>query len=114
MEKYNPLIVAFYSESFRSNYVVQVYPSRIFIFTGHSLGGAIASLASTQFAYQLYNYNVQVLLITYGQPRTGNYKFATAHDRLVPNSFRLVHRNDLVGTILVLFLLYFIYSDIIK
>jgi hypothetical protein len=31
-----------------------------------------------------------LLLITFGQPRVGN--IAYAHDQLVPNSFRLVHR----------------------
>jgi hypothetical protein len=33
-----------------------------------------------------------LLLITFGQPRVGNIAYARAHDQLVPNSFRLVHR----------------------
>lgn len=31
-------------------------------------------------------------MVTFGQPRVGNIGYANAHDRLVPNSFRIVHR----------------------
>ncbi|CAK5058116.1 unnamed protein product [Meloidogyne enterolobii] len=34
----------------------------------------------------------ELLLVTFGQPRVGNIEYAKLHRRLVPNSFRIVHR----------------------
>uniref|UniRef100_A0A914Z6X1 Fungal lipase-like domain-containing protein n=1 Tax=Panagrolaimus superbus TaxID=310955 RepID=A0A914Z6X1_9BILA len=69
------------------------------LFTGHSLGGALVSLASSLFAFQ-HRHLVdpsEIFLITFGQPRVGNQDYAEAHDKLVPNSWRLVHRYDIVA-----------------
>ncbi|CAK5076186.1 unnamed protein product [Meloidogyne enterolobii] len=83
----------------------KAYPKLKVLFTGHSLGGAIASLASAQFAMEnnrtikatyLFNRPKELLLVTFGQPRVGNIEYAKLHRRLVPNSFRIVHRYDLV------------------
>uniref|UniRef100_A0A915PMH3 Fungal lipase-like domain-containing protein n=1 Tax=Setaria digitata TaxID=48799 RepID=A0A915PMH3_9BILA len=68
--------------------------TRPILFTGHSLGGALASLASSHFAY--FTPRSDIRLVTFGQPRTGNRGYALAHDILVPKSFRIVHRGDLV------------------
>uniref|UniRef100_A0AAF5PUP3 Fungal lipase-type domain-containing protein n=1 Tax=Wuchereria bancrofti TaxID=6293 RepID=A0AAF5PUP3_WUCBA len=65
-------------------------------FTGHSLGGAIASLAATRTVIQRLRTGNQIKLITFGQPRTGDYQFATYHNTYIPFSFRLVHHLDLV------------------
>uniref|UniRef100_A0A0N4Z4B2 Lipase_3 domain-containing protein n=1 Tax=Parastrongyloides trichosuri TaxID=131310 RepID=A0A0N4Z4B2_PARTI len=77
------------------------YPKKKILFTGHSLGGAVASLASALFVYE--NENVfgkslrnETTLITFGQPRVGNYMYSIQHDTLVPNSWRLIHKFDLV------------------
>ncbi|VDK68150.1 unnamed protein product [Litomosoides sigmodontis] len=70
--------------------------TRSIIFTGHSLGGSLASLASTYFAY-LYadaQPSLDTRLITFGEPRTGDRDYAFAHDALVPVSFRIVHKGD--------------------
>uniref|UniRef100_A0A914VRU3 Fungal lipase-like domain-containing protein n=1 Tax=Plectus sambesii TaxID=2011161 RepID=A0A914VRU3_9BILA len=66
------------------------------IFTGHSLGGALASLAAAQTVAQGYRLSEQVKLITFGQPRVGDHSYAMAHDRYVPYSYRVVHKADLV------------------
>uniref|UniRef100_A0A915ECP1 Fungal lipase-like domain-containing protein n=1 Tax=Ditylenchus dipsaci TaxID=166011 RepID=A0A915ECP1_9BILA len=75
------------------------HPKARFLFTGHSLGGALASLASSLFAYE--NKDLigpdSIFLITYGQPRVGNMDYAEGHDLLVPNSWRIIHRYDLVA-----------------
>uniref|UniRef100_A0A7E4UPD6 Lipase_3 domain-containing protein n=1 Tax=Panagrellus redivivus TaxID=6233 RepID=A0A7E4UPD6_PANRE len=64
--------------------------------TGHSLGAALASVAAgTIAAERLYPSNA-ILLVAFGQPRTGNQAYADAIDRLVPNTWRVVHRGDLV------------------
>ncbi|VDN20150.1 unnamed protein product [Gongylonema pulchrum] len=72
--------------------------TRPVLFTGHSLGGALASLASTKFAYFCYRrgVDVDIRLVTFGEPRPGNRNFAFVHDALVPNSFRIVHQGDLI------------------
>uniref|UniRef100_A0A0K0CXG5 Lipase_3 domain-containing protein n=1 Tax=Angiostrongylus cantonensis TaxID=6313 RepID=A0A0K0CXG5_ANGCA len=75
----------------------QIYPSYQVLFTGHSLGGALASLASIVFAHRHPALQNKINLITYGQPRVGNYEYAEAHSRLVPDSWRIVHKYDLVA-----------------
>uniref|UniRef100_A0A914P8R0 Fungal lipase-like domain-containing protein n=1 Tax=Panagrolaimus davidi TaxID=227884 RepID=A0A914P8R0_9BILA len=73
------------------------YPLSIFIFVGHSTGGAMASLAaSTVTSTGLTEF---VGLFTFGQPRTGDAKYASA-DRLGPSwwsSDRVVHNADIVS-----------------
>uniref|UniRef100_A0A7E4ZWM9 Lipase_3 domain-containing protein n=1 Tax=Panagrellus redivivus TaxID=6233 RepID=A0A7E4ZWM9_PANRE len=65
-------------------------------FTGHSLGAAIASLASLKCAIEnCRNPNV-IRLINFGQPRVGNIQLATTHNNLLKYSFRVVHANDIV------------------
>ncbi|KAF7632143.1 Lipase_3 domain-containing protein [Meloidogyne graminicola] len=65
-------------------------------FTGHSLGGALASLAALRTVLDNLRRSDQVQLYTFGQPRVGNTDFAAAHDKYVPLSFRVVHRMDIV------------------
>ncbi|VDM65642.1 unnamed protein product, partial [Strongylus vulgaris] len=70
------------------------YPDYKAYVTGHSLG---ASMASVCAAY-LVKWNMwapeNVRLVTFGQPRTGDYDFATWHDATFPYSYRIVHQND--------------------
>lgn len=75
----------------------KTYPHYRVMFTGHSLGGALASLASTVYAHRHPSFADRVHLITYGQPRVGNYEYAESHSRLVRNSWRIVHKYDLVA-----------------
>ncbi|KAF2762867.1 alpha/beta-hydrolase [Pseudovirgaria hyperparasitica] len=60
--------------------------------TGHSLGGGLASLASTSLAAQ----GKQLSVYTFGEPRNGNPAFSTYIQRLIPTSryFRVTHQND--------------------
>ncbi|KAK6048340.1 hypothetical protein COOONC_14155 [Cooperia oncophora] len=41
----------------------------------------------------------RIYLITYGQPRVGNFEYAMTHSELVSNSWRIVHKYDLVSTV---------------
>ncbi|PIO74998.1 triacylglycerol lipase [Teladorsagia circumcincta] len=64
--------------------------------TGHSLGGALASLAAS---FVIANDRVpssRVKLVTFGQPRVGNYRYACTHDLQMAYSFRVTHWRDLV------------------
>jgi len=64
--------------------------------TGHSLGGALASLACLRIVAELLRPSSQVHLYTYGQPRTGDRHHAYLHDELVPISYRIVNKYDVV------------------
>lgn len=62
------------------------------IVTGHSLGGAIASVASASLVHFLPNLTVY----TFGQFRTGDPTYAAYVDRILPypNLYRITHLND--------------------
>ena len=58
------------------------------IFTGHSLGGAISTLAS--YYYAKYNLaDNEPVLITFGQPRVGNENFARDYMKYISNVYKL-------------------------
>ncbi|KAI6180242.1 Lipase domain containing protein [Aphelenchoides besseyi] len=64
--------------------------------TGHSLGGALASIAVGELIKLGKVPAERVTLITFGQPRVGDYLYAYAHDDLVKYSWRITHSRDLV------------------
>ena len=68
------------------------------IFTGHSLGGAIATLSSYYYAKNKLSKNEPVL-ITFGQPRVGNVDFAKRYMELIPLVFRVARKGDVVTII---------------
>ena len=78
------------------NSLVSKNPSYQIWVTGHSLGGVLASLASTWLAYYNVAPRKNIILYTFGMPRVGNYDYALQHDQLVNNSWRVVNDNDLV------------------
>ncbi|PPQ63693.1 hypothetical protein CVT24_004578 [Panaeolus cyanescens] len=76
------------------------YPSYRIVVTGHSLGGAVASIAALSIKAALPSVPLQ--LYTFGQPRVGNAEFATYVENRIgtANIFRAVHTYDGVPTIL--------------
>ncbi|KAK8220840.1 ferulic acid esterase A faeA [Phyllosticta capitalensis] len=67
-------------------------PSASLIVTGHSLGGAIASIASVS----LKGLGLDPTVYTYGEPRNGNPAFAHYADAMISpeRHFRVTHAND--------------------
>jgi hypothetical protein len=63
------------------------------VVTGHSLGGALATLCAVDLAPTV---NVPVILYTYGSPRVGNSYFVSYFDTLVFTSYRAVNQADIV------------------
>jgi len=59
---------------------------------GHSLGGAMATLASVDFQYNFPGLAVKV--VTFGSPRVGNKAFQTSYMHRVPENIRVVNGND--------------------
>lgn len=65
------------------------------IVTGHSLGGALATICAVDLQYNFTEqFGVQVY--TYGAPRVGNLGFAESFDDRVPQSYRFIHGMDLI------------------
>jgi hypothetical protein len=61
---------------------------------GHSLGGALATLLALDVAANTPFKNPTVY--TYASPRTGGPQFAATYNQVVPNTFRVAGRLDLV------------------
>jgi hypothetical protein len=98
-------------------------PAAKLVFAGHSLGGALATIASFDFsvhtmprvnAYHKARYTSEkekgssklgpraptasITLYNFGSPKVGNGPFVNKFDRLVPDSFRVVVDGDIVPT----------------
>ena len=56
---------------------------------GHSLGGALATLAAYGVAKE--HPDVTVACYTFGAPRTGNWAFARECDRVVPDNWSIIN-----------------------
>lgn len=69
---------------------------RKIVLTGHSLGGALATLAAMWLKRDGYNV---VECVTFGAPRIGNYTFREVYKSLRIPTFRFVHGYDIVPTI---------------
>jgi len=69
--------------------------------TGHSLGGALATL----FALELSSSklakasHVQVTMYNFGSPRVGNKRFADMYNEKVKDSWRVVNHRDIIPTV---------------
>jgi predicted lipase len=76
------------------------HPGYTIITTGHSLGGALSSLAGLSMKSNFPTNPVQ--LYTFGQPRTGDAGYAALVDSTLGtgNVFRGVHTTDGVPTII--------------
>lgn len=67
------------------------------IFSGHSLGGALATISS--LTYSLKYPDLNIACITFGSPRVGDKSFATYFNNIVKESYRFVNDNDPVPCI---------------
>lgn len=61
---------------------------------GHSLGGALATLQALDAAANSKFNNPTVY--TYASPRTGDAQFVSNYNRMIPNTFRIANRVDVV------------------
>jgi triacylglycerol lipase len=72
-------------------------PARPVFFTGHSLGGALAIVAASLVTIEP---KVQVVVYTFGSPRTGDVKFFSEYEKdLGGSTFRLINGTDIVPTV---------------
>lgn len=68
--------------------------SKPLFITGHSLGGALATLAALDISANTGR--PAPIVYTFGSPRVGDPAFARAYNRAVPVSFRIENENDIV------------------
>ncbi len=65
------------------------------LMTGHSLGGALATIAALDFKRTL-KYKNKLAVYTFGSPKVGNDDFVRVYNKKVKNSFRIVNDEDIV------------------
>jgi hypothetical protein len=70
------------------------YPGARVVTTGHSLGGALATIAGLELRRVFYN--VEVEIHHYGAPRVGNVHLSKHITNKIPNIYRVVHHKDIV------------------
>ncbi|NJM96153.1 MAG: lipase family protein [Phormidesmis sp. RL_2_1] len=63
--------------------------------TGHSLGGALATLCAIDIQYN-FGDRVAVEAYTFGSPRVGNGAFVESYNRRIPNTWRVVNGWDAI------------------
>ncbi len=72
-------------------------PYKRIICTGHSLGGALATLAALDIEYNLPDKDISCY--TFGSPKVGNKYFTESYNKRVPKTFRFVNGSDTVPNI---------------
>ena len=61
---------------------------------GHSLGSPLATLAAMDIALRVPSIKDQIRLYSFAGPRLGDPTFVSAHNQLVPNSYRVANLTD--------------------
>ena len=80
---------------------IDAHPGYQFISVGHSLGGAVAALVLYDAVNTKYidPKNNEPVLITFGQPRTGNENFVLDFNSKIKNVLRVVRKGDIVTSV---------------
>lgn len=71
-------------------------PRPVFL-TGHSLGGALATICSLDLWVKLKINRREIFVSTFGSPRVGNSDFATVYREVVPLHWRIVVAPDMIA-----------------
>ncbi len=78
----------------------RIQPRRAVLLTGHSLGGALASLFAFDLAVEMRKRSgksrVPICCYSFGSPRTGNFVWMTRHRHVAPNTMRFVNASDVI------------------
>jgi triacylglycerol lipase len=74
---------------------IKTHPVSRVVTTGHSLGGALATLCAVDVQYN-FSDTVKIEAFTYGAPKVGNDGFRDSYNQRVPHSYRVVNGMDIV------------------
>jgi predicted lipase len=73
------------------------YPeAQALIITGHSLGGAMATLTAMEILLSNLHTTIPLRLFNFGSPRVGNPNFAIFASATIPDRNRVTHYRDIV------------------
>lgn len=72
------------------------HPEYVVFVTGHSLGGAAATIAAADIGLRFGISRDRIVLYTYGAPRPGDITFADKLHQAVATAYRVVHNRDIV------------------
>jgi triacylglycerol lipase len=89
-------VAAYFSVRDEIHAYIENNPVSAAVVTGHSLGGALATLCAVDIQYNFSNKLQSIEAFTYGSPKVGNAGFRDSFNRRVPNSYRFVHGMDIV------------------
>ncbi|GLJ23903.1 hypothetical protein SUGI_0454200 [Cryptomeria japonica] len=69
--------------------------------TGHSLGGALATLLSLELSSsEMAKHGcIDITMYNFGSPRVGNKRFADEYNKKVKDSWRIVNHRDIIPTV---------------
>ena len=76
--------------------VLKEYNLSKIIVTGHSLGGAIATICALDFYDRLITEDIEVAWVSGGSPRVGNRHFAKVFNKKIRTKYRFQYKQDLV------------------
>jgi triacylglycerol lipase len=88
-------VEAYFSVRDEIHNFVEDHPTTKIILTGHSLGGALATLCAVDLQFN-YPDQFAIELYTYGCPRVGNSGFVESFNQRIPNAYRFVYGSDAV------------------
>ena len=89
-------MTAYWAVRDRVQRVMEQYTDAEVVVTGHSLGGALATIASLDVQYNITQDKQPLSVYTYGAPRVGNDALIASFQRRVPHCYRYVYGRDLV------------------
>ncbi len=88
-------VEAYFSIREQIHSYIKENPAKCVTLTGHSLGGAIATLCAVDLQFN-YPDQFAIDLYSFGCPRVGNSGFIESFNRRVPDSYRFVYGMDAV------------------
>ncbi|CEF64162.1 Lipase, class 3 family-containing protein [Strongyloides ratti] len=79
--------------------LIKQYPTYKLWISGKGLGGSLASMTALYVANKTIINNDKIKLVTFGEPRTGNYLYSKSIEKSISFRYRIIHRNDIVTNI---------------
>uniref|UniRef100_A0A0N5A2F3 Lipase_3 domain-containing protein n=1 Tax=Parastrongyloides trichosuri TaxID=131310 RepID=A0A0N5A2F3_PARTI len=96
VEKYYKKAAEDVFQKFVQDNVANSPPTQNYIVAGHSLGGALAVLTALKISITGTAKPENIQVVTFGQPRIGDFQFASFVQGHLPNLNRLVHYKDVI------------------